>query len=104
MSLKVAIDALRTDAALWDEIGSAVSSAGSAAGLLGLSETTMSFAAERTGLLATYNALADRMADLLTDAGTVHHRLAVTLDQAAAAYEANDERAAARFRGVWDRK
>jgi hypothetical protein len=104
MTLQAAIDALRSDAALWDQIGGATSSAGTAAGLLGLTETTMSFAADRTGLLGTYNALTTRLAGLLDDGGDVQHQLSITLDQVAAAYEANDERAAARFQGVWEVK
>lgn len=102
MTLKTAIDALRNDAAVWDEISGVTAGAGTAAGLLGLTETTMSFAAGRTGLLDTYNLLNDRVAALLEDGSAVQHKLAVTLDQVAAAYEASDQRAAAQFKGVWD--
>jgi hypothetical protein len=102
MSVKAAIDALHDDAGRWDQIAGIVTSAGTAAELLDLTETTMSFAAARTGLLDTYNQLTARVAQLLQDAGETHRDLAVTLDQVAAAYEANDQRAAARFKGVWD--
>ncbi len=102
MTLQAAIDALRHDAGIWEQIGGATSSAGAAAGQLTLTETTMSFAADRTGLLGTYNELTARIAGLLGDGSEVQHRLSVTLDQVAAAYEADDERAASRLAGVWD--
>ena len=101
MTLKAAIDALRHDATVWDEVGSTTSGAGTAAAGLGLTETDMSFGAGQTGLVATYNALKDRVAHLLTDGGRVQQKLAVTLDQVASTYEASDERAANKFEGVW---
>jgi hypothetical protein len=104
MSLKASIDALRDDAGVWDQVSAATSGAGTAAGTLGLTETSMSFAASRTGLLDTYNALTDRVAGLLAEGGDVQYRLAGALDRVATDYEASDERAAAKYRGVWDVK
>jgi excreted virulence factor EspC (type VII ESX diderm) len=101
MTLKAAIDALRNDAAVWDEVASTTSGAGTAAAGLGLTEADMSFGAGQTGLVTTYNALKDRVARLLTEGGQVQHELAVTLDRVAGAYEASDERAAGKFEGVW---
>jgi hypothetical protein len=104
MSLTASIDALRNDAEVWDQVSSATSGAGSAAGTLGLTETSMSFAAGRTGLLDTYNALTDRVAGLLAEGGEIQYRLAGALDRVATDYEASDERAAAKYHGVWDVK
>ena len=104
MSLKASIDALRNDANVCDRVSSAISGAGAAAGTLGLTETSMSFAAGRTGLLDTYNALTDRVAGLLAEGGEIQYRLAGALDRVATDYEASDERAAAKYDGVWDVK
>ena len=104
MSLKASIDALRNDANVWDRVSYAISGAGAAAGTLGLTETSMSFAAGRTGLLDTYNALTARVAGLLAEGSEIQYRLAGALDRVATDYEASDERAAAKYDGVWDVK
>jgi hypothetical protein len=104
MPVKASIDALRDDAATWEKVSSATAGAGSAARVLGLTETSMSFAAGRIGLLDTYNALTDRIARLLAEGGDTQCQLAGALDRVAADYEASDERAAVTYRGVWDVK
>jgi len=104
MSLTASIDALRNDAGVWDQVSATTSGAGTAAGTLGLTETSMSFAAGRTGLLDTYNALTARIAGLLAEGGDTQYQLAAALDRVATDYEASDERAAAKYQGVWDVK
>jgi len=104
MSVKASIDALREDAGLWDQVSSTASSAATAARTLGLTETSMSFAAGQTGLLDTYNALTERIAGLLAEGAASQYQLAATLDRVATDYTASDSRAATRYRGVWDVK
>jgi hypothetical protein len=101
MSLQVAIDALEHDAQTWREIAGVTAGAAAAAGTLGLSETAMSFAADQTGLLDTYNALTVRAAGLLAEGADVHEGIAADLEQVAAAYEDDDQQAAQRLRDVW---
>ncbi|MCO8274213.1 type VII secretion target [Actinoplanes sp. TRM 88003] len=102
MTLKAAIQALRVDAATWDETSGVLSHAAGEAGALTLTEGDLSWASRPTGLLDTYAEIQAKVAALLAQGARTHAELARTLDQVATAYERDDEEAAARLGGVWD--
>jgi hypothetical protein len=102
VTLKAALDALRHDVGVWDEVSRVTDLAGQEARDLQLGEGDLSWAANHTALLNTYAQAQARAADLLGEATKVFTALSTTLDQVATAYEASDERAAADLKGVWD--
>ncbi|MBG0564098.1 hypothetical protein [Actinoplanes aureus] len=102
MTLKAALDALRTDAASWDRVAEVTGRAGFEAGNLTLGAEDLSWASLPSGLLDTYTELQDKVVRLLDEATGVYRDLSVTLDRVTHAYEVDDEKAARRFEGVWD--
>ena len=102
MSVQAAIGALRHDADVWDQVSSVTKLAGQHARDLVLSETDLSWAASHTPLLGTYAEIQEKAATLLGEATTVFSGLSRALDQVAEAYQASDEEAATRLKGVWD--
>ncbi|WP_250029444.1 type VII secretion target [Paractinoplanes maris] len=102
MTLKAALNALHTDAVTWDETSGVLSRAAEEATGLSLTEGQLSWASASTGLLDTYAEIQAKAGRLLLQGARIHADLARTLDQVAAAYERDDEEAAARLGGVWD--
>jgi hypothetical protein len=102
MTLRVALDALRADAASWEEVAAVTGRAGYAASTLNLSAAELSWASLPTGLLDTYTELQTKVVSLLDEAAGVYTRLSATLDNVAYQYESNDERAADELKGVWE--
>jgi hypothetical protein len=101
-TVAAAIEALRHDATVWDEVSGVLDRAGQEAASLTLGESQLSWASVPTGLLDTYTEIQRKVAVLLGEGRTVTRDLSVTLDQVATAYQLSDERAAARFEGEWD--
>ncbi|MCY1141172.1 hypothetical protein OWR29_24500 [Actinoplanes sp. Pm04-4] len=102
MTLKAALEALHTDAAMWDETSGVLSRASEEASALTLTEAQLSWASVPTGLLTTYAEMQAKAEALLRQGSQVHADLARTLDEVAAAYERDDEEAATRLGGVWE--
>lgn len=102
MTVKAAIDALRHDSALWDNVARVTNRAGQEAGALTLGESALSWASVPTGLLSTYAEIQQKTTMLLGEATTVYTGLSTALDKVATAYEVSDENAAAQLKGVWD--
>jgi hypothetical protein len=102
MTVEAAIGALRHDAGLWDEVAHVTDRAARAARGLGLTEGDLSWASVNTPLLGTYLGIQQNTARLLDEATDVYLRLKTTLLEVADAYEASDQDAAQRLKGVWD--
>ena len=102
MTVTAAISALRHDSAMWDEVARVTRLAGQEAGDLTLGESQLSWASVASGLLSSYAEIQSKAVRLLGEATTVYSGLSTTLDQVASEYERSDERAAAKFKGVWD--
>lgn len=102
MSLTAAIQALRADAGIWQDVATTTSGAARAADGLTLSEGELSWASRPTGLLDTYEEIRAKVARLLTEATTNFSSLSSTLNRVATAYETSDQAALSRMRGVWD--
>ena len=102
MTVKAAINALRRDADLWDQVARVTDRAGQEAGALVLGESQLSWASVPSGLLDTYADIQRKTAILLGEATRVYSDLGATLDKVANAYKVSDENAAAQLKGVWD--
>jgi hypothetical protein len=102
MSVTAAIEALRHDAGVWDEVSEVTRRSGQEAGALALGEGELSWASVATGLLNSYAEIQSKVVTLLGEATSTYSGLSTTLDKVAAAYQLSDENAAARFKGVWD--
>ncbi|BCY08832.1 hypothetical protein [Actinoplanes sp. L3-i22] len=102
MTLKVALDALRSDAASWEQVAAVTRQAAHEASLLTLGSGEMSWASLSTGLLDTYTELQLKVVTLLQEASEVYSGLSTKLDKVAYEYETNDERAARDLKGVWE--
>jgi hypothetical protein len=102
MTLRAAIEALRHDAGMWQEVATATGAARTAADGLALGESALSWASRPTGLLDTYEEIRAKAAGLLGEATSGYAALGAALTEVAAAYEAGDEAASARLHGVWD--
>jgi hypothetical protein len=102
MTLKAAEEALRADSDMWDGVAQATDMARQSAQGLTLTEDDLSWASAYTPLLRTYGELQQKVETLLGEATTVFTGLSTALDQVATAYQANDEAAATKFKGVWD--
>src|SRR4051794_37443657 len=102
MTVRVAIDALRHDAGVWDQVATVTSQAGQEAAGLTLGESQLSWASASTGMLDTYAEIQNKVVMLLGEATGLYGDLSIALDKVAAAYELSDENAAVKLRGVWD--
>ncbi|KUL25848.1 hypothetical protein [Actinoplanes awajinensis] len=102
MTLQVALEALRSDAARWERVAQVTHNASAGAQTLGLSPVQLSWASLETGLSNTYDSLLDKTVRLLDEATDVYRDLGITLERVAYAYETNDDNAARDLRGVWD--
>jgi uncharacterized protein YukE len=95
--VKVACDALRSDAGKWISASDEMAAAGSAAQSLVLGTEQFGFAAQARGVAAAYKTLQDRIAHLLTGADTEFDKIARALKTAADAYESEDAAGAHTF-------
>jgi hypothetical protein len=102
MTLVAALNALRHDAGVWDEISHTLGTAAQEANALTLTEADLSWASQPTGLLESYAQIQQKVAALLREGSVVCGGLSVTLDTVMHDYQLNDENAARKFKGVWD--
>lgn len=102
MTLQVALEALHRDAAMWDRVSHTTDQAHAVAADLILGIAELSWASRAAGLESAYTEIQTKISSLLGDATRVYSGLSTTLDQVAAAYEADDDQAAATFRGLWE--
>ncbi|SDT74714.1 hypothetical protein [Actinoplanes derwentensis] len=102
MTLQAALEALRRDAASWEQVSAVTRQAAMEASQLTLSANELSWAALPSGLLDTYAELQRKAATLLEEASEVYSGLSLKLDKVAYLYETNDDLAARELEGVWD--
>lgn len=102
MTLKASLEAIRSDAASWDETAQVVGRAGFEASGLTLTAVELSWASLQSGFLDTYAELQAKTVRLLGEAETAYSSLCLRLDEVATAYEVNDEQAAQDLQGEWE--
>lgn len=102
MTLQSSLDALESDAVRWDTTSHTLADAGTAAQGLALGTSQLSWAADETGLTATYEQIRAKVAGLLTEGGEQTGAIATRLRQVKRDYEGTDEAARARLAGSWD--
>ena len=104
MNLKADVQAMRQDAQAWSHVADVTEGAEHAAQALQLGESDMSWAARRTGLVATYEQLRVFAVTLLGEATDTYRHVCATLNQVADAYESTDTNSSKRLAGAWDPK
>ncbi|WP_430781120.1 hypothetical protein [Actinoplanes sp. G11-F43] len=102
MTLQAALEALRSDAASWEQVAAVTRRAAMEANRLSLGANELSWAALPSGLLDTYAELQHTAVTLLEEASEVYGGLSLKLDQVAYRYETNDDLAARELEGVWE--
>lgn len=104
MTLKVALEALHSDANAWSGIADTTETAARATDSLCLGESDLSFASAYTGVLGQYEAVRAKAKQLLSQATSACDGMSNALESAASAYEISDEYGSSRLKGVWDPK
>ena len=102
MTLRVALDAMRHDADTWERVSRTTEVAGDHASHLSLGAHEVSEMVARTEFLTVYQAIQEKTANLLAQAGQKTLDLCVTLHRVADLYERDDEAAAEQLKGVWE--
>lgn len=90
----VACDKLREDASLWTAVAGEVRTAGRSAAGLALGPDKLGHAAAERGIVAAYQAVQQRIAQLLTGGATEFENLATTLRKVADTYQREDDQGA----------
>jgi hypothetical protein len=101
MTLEVALDAMKQDAATWDDVASALTSAGSTAGTLAFPAMTWPQVID-VPLHETYEELRSLVETLLGEGAAQATGVADTLLAVKRDYESTDHAQAAAYRGKWD--
>jgi hypothetical protein len=99
--VRAAVDALRSDALIWEESGNEVRAAAGVAAMLDLSALQFSTLCDRIGMTELYRDVQDRMVRLLSEAARVHADMALRLRQTADGYDNAEEAAERAVRGVY---
>jgi hypothetical protein len=89
--VRVALDALRSDAGKWEGVADTFGSAARQAGRLDLSALHFTYLGDKVGLVDTYHAIQDTFVTLLNEGATNFENMAVVLRRAADDYERDDE-------------
>ena len=101
MTLKVALEALAADAGVWDDVSSTLGGARDSATGLTVTQGQMSWAADVTGLLQTYESMRSKTETLLGDGSTQTSTIAHGLRQVKTTYEGSDQAAVDRLSSAW---
>ena len=104
MTYEVALEALGKDATTWDETSTVLTTEGASARALSLTTADLSFAADWTGLTATYSSLQSKIAGLLEGGGTETAAIASTLRAVRKNYQENEAKATESYKGTWEYK
>jgi len=101
MTLKVALEALASDAGVWDDVSSTLGSARDSASGLTVTQAQMSWASDVTGLLQTYEAMRAKTEGLLGGGATQTSTIAQGLRTVKTTYEGSDQAAVERLSSAW---
>jgi hypothetical protein len=104
MGFEVQVREMRKDAKEWVDVATTCGNAQAAANRLTLTTKSLSWAADDTGLMSTYQQIQARMARLLGEGANEYTNLSTTLYGVARAYEENDQKAAADLGAAWKPK
>jgi hypothetical protein len=102
MTYEVQLEALKTDADMWDETSSTLLNASTNAWGLNLGEYELSWAAEVVGLTDTYSAIQAKVAGLLSEGSTETSNISGTLRAIKRNYEQNEDNAEQHYKGAWE--
>ncbi|TCO57085.1 type VII secretion target [Actinocrispum wychmicini] len=89
--LKVALEAMRSDAGVWTHASDEMQASATAAQNVVLTADQFGWAAEQQGVVGAYQQVQQRMAHLLTGAQTEFDKVATSLRTAADWYEQNEQ-------------
>lgn len=101
MTLKVALEALASDAGVWDDVSTTLGSARDSASGLTVTQGQMSWASDVTGLLQTYEAMRSKTEGLLGGGATQTSTMAQGLRTVKTTYEGSDRAAVERLSSAW---
>jgi hypothetical protein len=99
--INVAIEALRTDAAMWDAGGDDLREAARVAGRLDLEALHFSYLGDKIGLVDVYQQLQDKMIRLLNQGGDTFEALGTALRSAADGYEQDEANGVHRANSIY---
>ena len=102
MTYEVQLEALKTDADMWDQTSSTLLNAATNAWGLNLGEYELSWAAEVVGLTDTYSAIQAKVAGLLSEGSTETSNISTTLRAIKRNYEQNEDNAEQHYKGAWE--
>ncbi|MEV4713294.1 hypothetical protein [Micromonospora sp. NPDC049374] len=88
--LRVSIEVLRQDAAVWDDSGDIMRRAAQVAARLDLAALHFSYIGDKVGLVELYRQLQDRMIRLLSEGSETCETIATSLRSAADGYERDE--------------
>ena len=103
-SITVALEALESDARLWEDASSTLGAAARSASGLALTSMTLSRVGEEVGLVSTCEEVRARVERLLREGETELQVIATTLRQIKTAYESQDAAQRSAFGGLWEPK
>jgi hypothetical protein len=98
----VQLEALKTDADMWDQTSTTLLNACTNAWGLDLGEYELSWAAEVVGLTDTYTAIQSKVAGLLSEGSTETSNISSTLLTIKRNYEQNEDNAEQHYKGAWE--
>ncbi|RKN44318.1 hypothetical protein [Micromonospora endolithica] len=99
--LRVSIEALRKDAAVWDDSGDIMRSAAQVAARLDLAALHFSYVGDKVGLVELYQQLQDRLIRLLSQGSETCETVATSLRNAADGYERDEADAVHRLNNIY---
>lgn len=102
MTYEVQLEALKTDADMWEQTSSTLLDASTNAWGLNLGEYELSWAAEVVGLTDTYAAIQSKVAELLSEGSTETSNISSTLRTIKRNYEQNEDNAEQHYKGAWE--
>ncbi len=101
MTLKVALEALASDAGVWEDVSTTLGTARDSASGLTVTQGQMSWASDVTGLLQTYEAMRSKTEGLLGAGATQTSTMAQGLRTVKTTYEGSDQAAVERLSSAW---
>jgi hypothetical protein len=99
--IKVSIEALRKDAAMWDESADELREAARVANRLGLGAVHFSYLGDKVGLVDVYGRIQGRIIYLLNEGTREYEKIAASLRTAADGYERDEANAVHRHNNIY---